>query len=269
VWGCMLYPKYIRDCEFVFGGRTLTPPLTLEFVTTFKNKWVPSSTTAKIYNPSPETIAACEKTGSTFPEISIMAGYKKDMGVATLGEITAFKITDKGVDRILDLTIGDKTDKWVNSQVARTFPGGVTATLVATALISEAGLIPANIRPQVNKTYSRGISFNTTFRKALKQIADDTESELFLRNGQVAFQEPATAGLFAPVILDPDEIIKLDKTDKGYKCKTYYNYKIQAGSPVFVTQAEGFTGTIKASTGKSTFSTTGKTFTEFEGVVIG
>ncbi len=259
---------YKRYCEFDINGRVLTgPPFTLEFETDFSVK-SSNQTKAVIYNPSGETIAACEKKKGVYPPIVIDAGYESDFGTCVTGEVIKFEVA-KGIDKTLSLTISDKTSLWTSAMINKSWKGSVSSRDVIKQCLSLVGITAAKIDLEVEKIYSRGISFSgVPLRTAMKKLEHDTKSDFFFKNGQAYFLKEKSSSTVSAFYLSPGTgLLSARKTDKGYSIQTLFMYKIGAGSLVEV-DGDEVQGLFKAVSGKHKFSSKNQAGTEFEAVKI-
>ena len=259
---------YKRYCEININGRVLAgPPFTLEFETDFSVK-SSNQTKAVIYNPSDETIAACEKKKGIYPPIVIDAGYEADYGTCITGEVIKFEVA-KEIDKKLTLTIADKTSLWTSSMINKSWKGSISARDVITQILNDKGITPAKIDLEVEKVYTRGISFSgVSLRSAMKKLEHDTKSDFFFKNGQAYFLKEKSSSSVSVFYLSPESgLLSAKKTDKGYTIQTLFMYQIGAGSPVEINGVD-VQGLFKAVSGKHKFSTKGQAGTEFEAVKI-
>lgn len=264
----MTIALYKRYCEFNINGRVLAgPPFTLEFETDFSVK-SSSQTKAVIYNPSDETIAACEKKKGVYPPIVIDAGYESDFGTCITGEVIKFDVA-KGIDKILTLTVSDKTSLWTSGMVNKSWKGSVSARDVIIQVLSSVGITAAKIDLEVEKIYSRGISFSgVSLRTAMKKLEHDTKSDFFFKNGQAYFLKEKSSSNVSVFYLSPETgLLSAKKTDKGYTIQTLFLYKIGPGSLVKV-DGDEVQGILKAVSGKHKFSSKNQAATEFEAVKV-
>ena len=257
---------YKRVCAMNIGGRILNyPPMTLEFEISF-SLTAPSQTNAKVMNPAPETIAACEKRGNNYPVIIITAGYEEDNGTCVTGEIIKY-LVKKAADWTLELTIADKTSLWSNAVVNKSWSSSIHARQVVMQILSDVGVTAADIRFGREKVYERGIAFSgVPLRTAMERIARDTNSVFAFRNGQATFLSDTASRVTAIVLNYDSGLIESAKTDNGYKIKSLFMYKIQGGSAV-VLQKGSESVNLKVLKGKHVFSPT-NAYTEFEARVL-
>ena len=257
-------PLFKRYCEFNINGRVLaSPPFTLEFESEFS---INSSTQTKavMYNPSDETIAACEKKNGNNPLIVIDAGYEEDYGTCVAGEIIKYDV-EKKVDKILTMTIADKTSLWTSATVNKSWKGSISAEDVISNILNELSITPAKIDLGVNKIYSRGISFSgVSLRTAMKRLEKDTKSSFFFKNGLAYFLKEQSASSASVFYLSPASgLLSAKKTDKGYTVRSLFLYQIGAGSLVEIDGVD-VKGLFKVVSGKSRFSYKGSAGLEFE-----
>ncbi len=268
----MSTPLYKRYCEFNINNRMLTsPPFALEFETEFSTK-SSNQTTAIIYNPADDTVAACERKGSSYPKIIIDAGYEADYGTCVMGEIIKFEIK-RQKDRVLKLLITDKTSLWLNAKVNKSWKGAIDARSIITQIFSEFGITPGKIDLGVEKIYSRGVSFaGLPLSTAMKKLEQDTKSDFFFKNGQANFlKESGSIG--AAFYLSPltgllsaekfESTRKSGKTSKGYNVRTLFLYQIGVGSLVQIDGKQA-NGLFKVTKGKHKFSSRASSGSEFE-----
>ena len=249
-----------RYCEFNIAGRVLTsPPFTLEFKTEFS---VTSSnqTTAVMYNPSDATIEACEKKKGQNALIIIDAGYVEDYGTCVTGEIIKYEV-EKGIDKILTMTIADKTSLWASAVVNKSWKGEISAEDVIKNILDEYGITPAKIDLGVNKIYSRGISFSgTPLRSAMKRLESDVKANFFFKNGLAYFLKEQSGTSSAFYLSPTTGLLSAKKTDKGFRIKTLFLYQIGAGSLV---EIDG-KGLFKVVAGEHRFASRGTAESEFD-----
>lgn len=258
---------YMRVCSMNIGGRVVEyPPMTLEFETEFSSAIGSSQTKAKIYNPAPETISACEKKGSTYPKITIDAGYQADHGTCVIGEIVKYEVKP-GVDRVLELSIGDKSSLWLNAMINRTWRGSITASNAARQILADLGITALKIDLENDITYDNLCLCGMTLQGAMARIARDSKSSFFFKNGQALFlKQKATTGT-AFYLSSSSGLLEYGKITAGYKIKSLFNYRLWAGSLVTLKTKSGEVN-LKASKGKHSFSTQSSAFTEFEAVKL-
>lgn len=260
---------YFRECQIIIGNRSFTsPPFSIDFSVDFTTGGKPAQATVKLLNPNDETVAACEKQGTQNQNIIINAGYHNDVGNVFLGEIQSHTSKKQGSGRVLEIKAGDKSGLWQSARVSRTWGSGISAVQVMTDILSDLGIQAGKIEPDEPKVYHRGITLNTTLPQAMKQLANDTNSEFYLRNGRAFFQSKSVPGTRTGVLLNSDTglIGNPEKSDKKWKLKSLFQYRIQAGELVRV-QSRELNSDLKVINGKHKFSDS-SSLTEFEAVLL-
>jgi hypothetical protein len=258
---------WMRRCRMNINGRILDgPPMNLEFETTFSTG-SSSQTKAKIYNPAPETIAACEKEKTKYPYIIIDAGYIADYGTCVAGEIIKYEVK-KGMDEILELDISDKSSLWNYSMINKSWVGPISASSIISQLFRDVGITPGKIDLSEDVLYERGISFSgVSLRTAMLRIARDTKTEFFFKSGLAYFMKPNTTSGTAFFLSYDSGLLEAQKTNNIYKIKSLFLYNLGAGSLVSLEGAD-IKEKLKVVKGKHTFSTSGNSITEIEGKKI-
>jgi hypothetical protein len=247
---------YMRVCEMNVNGRVLTyPPMTLEFETEFSDR-TPSQTKAKIYNPAPDTVSACEKRGNAFAPITISAGYQEDFGTCVVGEIVKYE-NKKGRDSVLELTVSDKTSLWASAIINKSWKGVISARDAATQILRELGITPAEMGFGEEKSYQYGISFSgVPLRTAMERIARDTKSRFRFSHGQASFTKDTAGSGTAFLLKYETGLLEASKTNGGYKIRTLFMYKMQGASLLHVVRP-ALDVLLRVRKGKPVFSPSG------------
>lgn len=256
-----------RICEISIAGRVLTyPPMHIEFEKEFADS-VPAQTTARIINPSPDTVAACEKKGGAFPPVIISAGYMDIYGTCVTGEIVKYELKP-GLDKVLELKISDKSSLWAGAVLNTSFKGSVSARDVVKQVFNSVGLVSPEIKFAKEKTYERGIHLGgVTFKSAMERIARDTGTRFFFRNGKATFLPADASTGVAQVLGYETGLLSAVKTTSGYEIKALFMWDVDAGSYVQL-KRDGESVNLRVKKGKLKFSPTGQAGTEFEAVVL-
>ncbi len=263
----MSAPLYMRVCDIHIGGRVLSyPPMTLEFESEFSDR-APTQTKVKVYNPAPETVAACEKQGRTFPLCTIAAGYQEDFGTCVVGEIVKFE-EKRARDHVLEVSVSDKTSLWSGALVNRSWSGSITARDAATQILRDFGITASDINFSTEKTYDSGLSFaGVPLRSALERIARDTGSRFRFSNGQASFLVESSGAGTAIVLGYDSGLLEASKLSRGFKVRSLFMYKIQGGGLVVISKG-GENSNARVRKGKHVFSPTGQAYTEFEATTL-
>jgi len=258
-----------RYCELNIAGTLFTyPPFSIEFEQNFTMNQA-STTMVKLYNPNSSTIKKAEgkKEGDTqrYPVIEIIAGYVNDYGLVCKGEINNYKVYRKGVDTILELSVGDMTGDIANGIIGKTY-NNMNMANIAKDLIKMVGkTAEVNVPGAVNvKSFTAD-----TFDHSIKNLAVEMGAQYFIKNDvvhvelpeqrkpQVAFISP-TSGLLGGI----------EKDSKGYKFRTLFLYKVQIGDVVQI-KDNAFDATyVQIVEGKKSFSSFGNSECEFKAVAV-
>jgi len=259
-----------RYAELNVGGRLFTaPPFSIEFEQTLKIGRL-TQTKAKLYNPAPDTIKLAEPKISgrtkTFTEVIINAGYDDDYGTAVLGLIHDYKVINKGPDVILQMTIGDATNKWINTLVSKSWKK-TFASSILNEILSDVG-ITAEIILGSDKQY-RTFSART-LKGAINKISKDTDSQYYFKNGIFKIEPKTPATDRQVLFISPTSglLNKLEKTKGGWKFKTLFFYKLQMGDIIQIEDKNTPASTVRLIKGKKKFSSFGKANCEFEAIQL-
>jgi len=244
------------------------PPFAIEFEQSFEIG-KPSSTTAKLYNPAPDTIKACEAIRKgrsfTYPTVSIDAGYVESQGTCVLGEIIEYKVSQSGPDKVLEMKISDKTSRWANALINKTWRN-TKASVILSEMLSSVGIDAGAAEFGQDKLYK---TLSVRYLKnGIKKIARDTNSEFYFDNGVFTMvpQSPRQKKVIS-LAYDSGLIERPEKTKIGVKFNTLFMYQIVINSYVQIT-TDTINGIFRVRRGKKTFSTIGSSQCEFEGVEI-
>jgi len=257
---------YERFAQINVGGRLFeSPPFSLEFTQTLKIGRL-TQTKAKLYNPAPDTIKLAEpkKIGRRrqFTEVIIDAGYIDDWGTAALGLIHDYKVVKRGPDTILEMSIGDATNKWNNNLINKTWKN-TYANIIVNEMLSSAGIV-GEVQLGESKLYRTFTA--RLFRTAIQKIVKDTDSQWYFKNGIFKI-EPKDAPRERQVLfISPDSglLDKIEKNKKGFKFKTLFFYKLNAGDILQIEDKNTPVSTVKIYKGKKVFSSFGRAHCIFE-----
>jgi hypothetical protein len=256
--------QFKRVATVNLGGREFgSPPFSFDFSVSFVTAGSPATGELVLKNPSPDTFAAVERTGTAFPQFTLSAGYEKDQGLVMLGQIIKSEGQWQGGTRLLKLKLMDNANLWTSSRISLAFASPITASAILSAILAQAGVTGAQIQPAQNKTFER-YAVNTSFREALLQLARETGSEVFSRQGQIYFRSPTTRDTLSAIELQSEDVIgNVEKTATGIKVRTLFNYRFAPG--VFVElQTKSNPGLYKVQKCRLNWSDQGDAGVEFE-----
>ena len=251
-----------RYISFTIGKREYKAPFVLKFNTEFSMKGR-GNTRAYIYNPSEETIENVVPRQGENQTIKIDAGYEEDHGICVIGEISSYKVTTSGLERVLELVVSDSATSLSTIKINQSWNKGVKASTVVKDIIARSGIGTGKIETETDKAYPRGLSLNTTLHNALNQMMRDTGSDYFLRNGKLYFQSKKDQGIKTGILLnsatgliDRPEILAVKKDGKFVNqgsIKSLFNYRIGPSEHIRV-ESENFTGNCKVIKGSHSFA---------------
>ncbi|MCF8020860.1 MAG: hypothetical protein K9L62_15890 [Vallitaleaceae bacterium] len=229
-------PKFwARRIEFQLENLELTmPDLTIDFNIDFSDGDDGNVGKITIYNLSDDTISVLKSD----KQFKLIAGYEDYMGVVLPGIIKEVKTEWERVDKKTTLIVGDNTDAWLNSTINKTWKANSYASQIAPIIADKTGLSIGEISIKSDVKYEKGKTFSTTCRKALQEIAKDTDSKLHSSRGKIylrpnsstnkiAFNLTSDTGLISsPVRINKDS----EEENQRYSVMSLFNYKIQTDS---------------------------------------
>lgn len=223
--------------KFIIGSNSYETPYSLGFEVEFSMEGT-NTAKAYIYNPADELIT--EIINLENKKVIIDAGFEDDHGVCFSGEIYKVEIKESKLERMLELKICDSFEKWTTKMISTSWPANVTASTVVNELAEQMQIDQGQIEIKVEKKYPRGLTFNTSLKNALQEMARETKSDFFIRDGRLYFLEKdfpgiktylqvdASTGLTnGPEILH-DNLISEERPEKR-KLGMLFNYKLGAG----------------------------------------
>lgn len=244
----MLYNQVVR---LLLGSKEYSNKnIDIDFSVEFSNSPEPNVHEISIWNTSEDTKALIKKG---LPVI-LTAGYGDDIGSIAVGTVGSFEVVRHDIDNELKLLVGDGIESWLNQTVTRSYKANISALSVVNDLLSSFGLEVGKVSLGANITYANGISFNTTLNNAIKQVAKDTKSKFYIKNG-VVFLVNESFNITTGFLLNKDtgligtpEKIEIDgKT--GWKIQCLLNHRLSTDSLLQV-QSRSFNGNVKVIKGK-------------------
>jgi len=231
------------------------PGLIIEFSIKFNTEDEGNVGEITFYNLADKTLNQLEKD----KEFKLISGYKEHKGVILPGIIKKTKTQWDEVDKVTTLLVGDNTDKWLTTTINKTWKAGKTAKDIAPQIIKKTGLDIGEININKNVTYSKGKTFSTTCKKALKEIAKDTETKLHSSRGKVYLRPKDISNNKAILLNSNTGLIsspeKIDDSEDGkkYSVQSFLNYKIQSDSLVKI-ESKTITGNYRVVEGEHSSS---------------
>jgi hypothetical protein len=223
-------PKYwIRTVKFQTENLEIKMPgIHIEFNIEFSDESDGNVGEVVLYNLKNETIEGLKAE----TQFILKAGYKEHNGIVLPGIIKKSVTQWDKVDKVTTLIVGDNTEAWLRSTVNKTWKANSKASQIAPELIKNTGLSVGEIDLVEDVTYEKGVTFSTTNRKALEEIAADTGSKLHSSRGKIYLRPSKTSNRRA-ILLNSDTglISSPEKTDEEdsekYTVLSLFNYKIQ------------------------------------------
>lgn len=252
---------YQRSAELILADRKLTnPPFTIEFEAEFGTSPKANISTVRMYNPSKTTIAATKKN----VPVLVSAGYDDDIGQFIIGNVINFTIEPKRPDIVLELKVIDATAAWIFGFISKTYAAGALASTVIPDVLKSVGISAGKIELGKDHEFENGLTLNEPIAKALQRLARDTDSQFFFRAGRILFEANKDPKQITLVKLSAKTgLINAPKqTDKGWKFDALLNYRLAAGTKVFV-ESPTANGYFRIFKGKHSFMAN-ETTTSFE-----
>lgn len=263
-----------QKARFLMADRVLEyPELQFEFDINFSADSDGNTGTLKFYNLSETTIGLMKKGRL----ITLSAGYRDDLGIIFPGVISSAKTTWERPEKITTLTVGDRTDLWLNSTINQTWRAGISASQVAKDIAAALSLEIGKIEIPKDLTYTRGKTFSCTCKQAMEEVAGDLGLKLHVFHGKIYLTARET-GLTEVVILNANTGLmgapeknesnqKNSDNSERFQVQSLLNYRIQTDSVVKI-ESQKLTGLFRVDKGKHVLS--GNDFlTEMEVVKCG
>lgn len=245
--------KLGRRAEIIFADKIINyPDLDMDFEVSFDTNSAGNTTNLKIYNLSDKTIDKLKKD----TEIIIKAGYKDDLGLLVKGIITQSKSNFEDSYKVTEISIEDNTKSWAkDTHINLTWTPRTKASKIAKDILEQLSLVLGDFAPAQDIAYPTGKTFSTTAKKALEELARDTNSKLHISNGKVYFR---------PEDKPNREVLQLDKetgliaspqkqSEDKWKVQSLLNYKIQADN-ILKIDSQTISGSYRVVKGKHKLS---------------
>lgn len=237
-----------RGKQLIIGGKTF-PDLDMDFDIKFGDEDEPDVSTVTVYNLSPDSVAHI-KPGQS---LTLNAGYNGNLGNILSGHISDIQQGKDSVDHSYKVMVTPENLTLLTKTVNKTYSPGVTAMQIVTELLRESGIESGNITLENNITYDTGKIISGSLAKALQDIATETNSFYFNRNG-IIFIVANRYELDTGFLLRPDtgligspEVIDIDGAI-GYKITCLLNPLFVLGS-VFRLESKMLSGLFRVQTG--------------------
>ena len=200
-----LFMYWIREITVEAGGKLYESigdnALDIEFDIPFSDKNEPDVSKITIYNLSDESIAAIKKEGTA----TVSAGYREMHNIAEVlsGEIEDMTTEWKDLDKVTTITISDGAKSWRKKEFNKTYKNDTKAKTIMQDLIDELGYTVEELNPKNNINYPLGKTIKGSASKSLIQLAEDTESKMFINKGRIVIR-PEEKGKQTGIVLNAD-----------------------------------------------------------------
>ena len=218
--------------------------------------------------------------------VILNAGYKDDMGVLFVGQVSGCSHKHSGVEWQTKIQATTALDQWLNIRVNKTYGKNSRAEDIVRDLLNIFGLEVGIFQLVQNVTYPRGRVCSGKLKDIMTEIVvQECRSRLLIRAGQVIINNPAD-GVAKGYLLTPecgllmysDDLdstetassvtfgaTKEDKSaeEKTWKRKCLLNYRLGPGDQIQVRSGD-LNGRFQIVSGKHKGSPTGNWITEIE-----
>lgn len=208
------------------------PDLHLNFEVDFGDDSDANTGYITVYNLANATIDLFEKKAP----LKLKAGYEGNFGTVFVGSVNRAKTEFSGSNKETEIIVNDNSEDWLSKTVNKTWNTNSRAKDIIQDIANMLPISIGQIELAKNKRYPKGKTFSTTIKKALEQLAKDTESKFHISNGRLYFRPPERGR---------EEIINLNK-DSGliatpqriedeedlWKAKSLLRYQIETDSVV-------------------------------------
>ena len=177
----------MRQIDLMAGSKSfnLEEGFEIHFNIPFSTSEDPDVSEISIYNLAKESIAAIEAKAY----VVLNVGYKGDIGNILTGKVEQVSSSWEGVDKITTLKVSDGGFEWRGSRIQKTYAKGSKASYIMQDLSGLLGLEVVEISPKKDITYQLGRTVSGDVEKALKQLAKDTESKMYIDKGKLYIRD--------------------------------------------------------------------------------
>lgn len=255
--------KFARVIEVTIEGKTLTnDDIDIDFMYDFDDELENNVSEINLWNVNNDTINRINK-GS---EIVLKAGYKGDVGVILVGKVGDMEVNYYDVDKELKLYVSDGVNLW-GRWISKTYRS-MMADEIIRDLLSIVGLSIGQIALTNNRSYNN-LVVNCSLEEVLKNIAHNTNSKFYIKNGmgyfvskEYADKEIVVLNRYSGLLNSPTkQTIDVGEDDNrksldGWKIDCLLEHRITVGSRVSV-QSKTANGMFRVVKGKhdSSFTT--------------
>lgn len=222
--------KFGRIARLLVKDRVIEyPDLEMDFTIDFNTDSDGNVGSIEVYNLSNQTIKLLKK-GQPF---KFEAGYDDNIDILTLGTIESSTTKFEQGDKLTKVIINDNTDAWVNTKVNQTWRLKIWASDIVTWICKQVPLEIGKIKVAKDVEYFKGKTFSCTAKRALEELARDTNSKLHISKGRIYFLPPGGASRKVLTLSKDTGLIaspqRIDQEDgERWKVQSLLNYRFEA-----------------------------------------
>ncbi len=212
---------YRRKIDFMAGGKSFDgDDFTIEFDVPFSTSPNPDISEVVIYNLTNESISAIESKAYAI----LNAGYAGNIGNILSGRVESSSTEWRGMDKVTTVKVSDGGIEWRSARVQKTYAKNSKASYIMQDLAGIMGLEVAEITPAKDLTYQLGKTISGNVESALKQLAKDTQSKLYINKDKLYIRKEGK-GTETGFLLKSDTGLLGSPEKKEVENKTMYNVK--------------------------------------------
>lgn len=171
-----------RNVEILIDEREWTfPKQNITFTVNFDSDTIPDTTDISIFNLSDDSI------NNIVSGLGIVmnAGYNSDMGTILEGVIKSASLERNGVDRELKLSCINVSNDYLNANITYMYGAGSTSEHMIRDVLGTVGIIPSVVNLASPQAYWSGFYANGPVINVIRRLADDADSKVINRNGDI------------------------------------------------------------------------------------
>lgn len=222
-----------RRTEVIIEGKVLkAPPLTIAFELPFSDDEKENTGSITLYNLSRQTIDLFKKD----VYVILKSGYKNNFGTISTFTIKESTVRTEGVDRVLQVTVGEEDGRWKNALINKTWRANILASEIIKDIVNGLGLTLGELTLPIDLQYPRGKIFSKAAKLCLQELAKDCYATLTFSRGTIYIRPPQN-GIKTGFILNKNtgligspEKITNEKGEIAYNVTSLMNYQIEIGS---------------------------------------
>ena len=198
------------ELEITFNGKMDTDPS-------------PDIFEIRIYNLSNGRINSIKKDA----QINLNAGYGDDIGLIFTGVIQRAETITEEASLITLIKVQTGNKNWVAGTISKTYNGQVKASKILADLIPSLGLEAGYIDLVNDVTYKNGKTVFGKIKDVVKQIANECDTPIIIKDGKINFINENTRFQTAYILKSSTGLItspsKVDDEKADYQVKCLLN----------------------------------------------